>query len=168
MTLECKSCGSNVESSAQFCDRCGSSKDAAENLFDNDCAGIVRGLTCFDCHVNLPPGKKRYLLMSTGGCIRHEREYCKECYKAKLIERAKWHQIDKEDKKIARARCNECNKPFTGIFRKKRYAIKGHRNMRNPTQFFCKDCFLALPKSDPWTSPPERITSDPSGESFFD
>ena len=160
MTLECKSCGSNVESSAQFCGGCGSSKDAAENLFGNDCAELVCGLTCFNCHVNLPPNKKRYLLMSTGGCIRHEREYCKECYKAKLIERAKWDQIDKEAKKTARARCNECNKPFTGILRKKRYAVKGHGIMRSPTKYFCRDCFLALPKDNPWDGPPERITSD--------
>ena len=160
MSLECKSCGSNVESSAQFCDGCGSSKDASE--------GIKLGKTCCRCHVHLPPNKRKYVLGESQGCLRYDFEYCEECYRAELIERAKQKQIDEAAEKIARARCNECNKPFTGIFRKKRYAVKGHGIMRSPTKYFCRDCFLALPKSDPWASPPERITSDPSGESFFD
>ena len=150
MIFTCKSCWSNVEPNAQFCGECGS------------------GMTCYNCHAKLSQDRKNYVLSELSGCLVSSYEYCKECYKAKLIERAKWHQIYKEDKKIARARCNECNKPFTGIFRKKRYAVKGHGIMRSPTKYFCRDCFLALPKSDPWASPPERITSDPSGESFFD
>ena len=150
MIITCESCWSNVDPSAQFCGECGS------------------GMTCYNCHAKLSQDRKNYVLSELSGCLVSSYEYCKECYKAKLIERAKWHQIYKEDKKIARARCNECNKPFTGIFRKKRYAVKGHGIMRSPTKYFCRDCFLALPKSDPWASPPERITSDPSGESFFD
>ena len=150
MSFNCKSCWSKMEPSAQVCGQCGSS------------------VTCDNCQVNLPPDKKRYALMSRSGCLVYERNYCKECYKAKLIERATWDQIDKEARKTARARCENCKKPFTGIFRKSRHAVKGHGVMPSPTEYFCKDCFLALPKGNPWASPPERITSDPSGESFFD
>ena len=106
--------------------------------------------------------------MSRGGCLVDELEYCKECYKAELIERANRKEMYEEAAKAAKAECNKCRKPFTGIFRKKRYAVKGHGNMRNPTEFLCKDCFLALPKNDPWDGPPERIASDLWGQSLFD
>ena len=159
MDFHCKSCGSDVEPSAQFCGECGSNKDSAEKLFYNE-FGEIMSPTCYECHVYLPPNKKRYLLMSRGGCLVDELEYCKECYKAELIERANRKEMYEEAAKAAKAECNKCRKPFTGIFRKKRYAVKGHGNMRNPTEFLCKDCFLALPKNDPWDGPPERIASD--------
>jgi hypothetical protein len=142
MIFTCESCWSNVDANAQFCGECGSD------------------MTCYNCHVKLSQDRKNYVLSERSGCLVSSNEYCKECYKAKLIERANRKEMYEEAAKAAKAECNKCRKPFMGILRKKRYAVKGHGIMRNPTEYFCKDCFLALPKSDPWDGPPERITSD--------
>ena len=142
MIITCESCWSNVDPSAQFCGECGS------------------GMTCYNCHAKLSQDRKNYVLSERSGCLVSSNEYCKECYKAELIERANRKEMYEEAAKAVKAECNKCRKPFTGIFRKKRYAVKGHRNMRNPTEFLCKDCFLALPKDDPWDGPPEKNASD--------
>ena len=151
MTFECKLCGSNLEPNAQFCAECGSSKDAYE--------GIKLGKTCCRCHVHLPPNKRNYVLGESQGCLRYDFEYCKECYKAELIERAKQKQIFVEAEKIARARCNKCEKPFPGIFRKKRFAVNAHWGLTR--DYYCKDCFQALPKNEILYDTNDRLTSDP-------
>ncbi len=146
MTIECKVCSSDVEPNAQFCGECGSSKDDATS-----------GMTCCRCRVNLPLDRKKYVLRERSGCLVDDYEYCKECYKAKLSERAKWNEIENEARKTAGARCNECKKPFTGFFRKKRFAVAAPWDLT--TDYYCEDCYLALPKNeklddsndfDPW------------------
>ena len=159
MTFECKLCGSNLEPNARFC-VCGSSKDAIEVITLKDISeGIKLGKTCCRCHVNLPPNKKNYVLREFQGCLFYDFEYCEDCYEAKLIERAKQEQIDEEAEKIARARCSKCEKPFSGIFRKKRFAVNGHWPLTR--DYYCKDCFQALPKNEILYDPNDRLTSDP-------
>ena len=147
MTFECKLCGSNLEPNARFC-VCGSSKDAIEVITLKDISeGIKLGETCWRCRVDLSPNKRIYHLSESGGCLRFDREYCKECYKAALIERKKWKQIYEEEQKAARAQCKECKKPFTGIFRKKRFAVDAGAFSGRTRDYYCKNCFLALPKN---------------------
>ena len=159
MTFECKVCGSNLEPNARFC-ACGSSKDAIEVITLKDISeGIKLGKTCCRCRVDLSPNKRIYHLSESSGCLVFSLEYCKECYKAELIERAKQKQIDEEAEKIARARCNKCEKPFPGLFRKKRFAVNAHWGLTR--DYYCKDCFQALPKNEILDDPNDRLTSDP-------
>lgn len=156
MTFECKLCGSNLEPNARFC-VCGSSKDAIEVItLKNNSEGIKLEKTCCRCHVHLPPNKRNYVLGESQGCLRYDFEYCEECYRAELIERAKQKQIDEAAEKIARARCNRCEKPFPGIFRKKRFAVNAHWGL-----YYCKDCFQSLLKNEILYDPNGRLTSDP-------
>ena len=74
-----------------------------------------------------------------------------------LIEQAKRDQIYKEEEKAARAQCKGCRKPFPGIFRKKRYQANSLGDLTR--DYYCKDCFLALPKNEKLDEP--RDVSDP-------
>ena len=163
MTFECKLCGSNLEPNAQFCAECGSHKDASEGIKLKDVSDVIKlGETCWRCRVDLSPNKRIYHLSESGGCLRFDREYCKECYKAALIERKKWKQIYEEEQKAARAQCKECKKPFTGIFRKKRFEVIEFAAMSRITRdYYCKDCFQALPKNEILDDSNDRLTSDP-------
>jgi hypothetical protein len=151
MTFECKLCGSNLEPNAQFCAECGLSNDASK--------GIKLGKTCCRCHVTLAPNKKNYVLSESSGCLRYDLDYCEECYEAELIERAKQKQIYEEAEKAAKAQCTKCGKPFPGIFRKKRYTVNAHWGLTR--DYYCKDCFQALPKNEILDDPNDRLASDP-------
>jgi hypothetical protein len=94
---------------------------------------------------------KIYHLSESSGCLVYSSEYCKGCYEAELIERAKREQIYKEEEKAARAQCKECRKPFPGIFRKKRYQANSLGDLTR--DYYCKDCFLALPKNEKRNDP---------------
>ena len=117
----------------------------------------LRGMSCCRCRVDLSPNMKIYHLSESSGCLVYSNEYCKECYEAELIERAKWKQIYKEEEKAARAQCKECRKPFPGIFRKKRYQANSLGDLTR--DYYCEDCFLALPKNEKLDEP--RDVSDP-------
>jgi hypothetical protein len=162
MTFECKLCGSNLEPNAQFCAECGSSKVGFEVITLKDVSEVIKlGETCYRCRVDLSPNKKIYHLSESSGCLRFDREYCKECYKAALIERKKWKQIYNEEQKAARAQCKECKEPFTGIFRKKRFAVDAGAISRITRDYYCKDCFLALPKNEILDKKKDFFASDP-------
>jgi hypothetical protein len=162
MTFECKLCGSNLEPNAQFCAECGSSKVGFEVITLKDVSEVIKlGETCYRCRVDLSPNKKIYHLSESSGCLRFDREYCKECYKAALIERKKWKQIYNEEQKAARAQCKECKEPFTGIFRKKRFAVEAFAISRITRDYYCKDCFLALPKNEILDKKKDFFASDP-------
>ena len=77
---------------------------------------------------------------------------------AELVERAKRKQIYEAEERAARAQCKECRKPFPGIFRKKRYAVAAAWGLTR--DYYCEDCFLALPKNEKLDDPEERDTSD--------
>ena len=153
MTFECKLCGSNLEPNGQFCAECGLSKDAPE--------GIKLGKTCCRCHVNLPTSKKNYVLSESSGCLRYDFDYCEECYEAKLIEQAKWKQIYEAEEKAAKAACHNCRKPFPGIFRKKRFTVDALNLAGLVRDYYCEDCFIALPKSEILDKKKDFFTSDP-------
>jgi hypothetical protein len=155
MTFECKVCGSNMEPNARFC-VCGTSEDVAARL---ECGTRPEKneLVCNRCRIKLSSSENIYNLSESSGCLVYYLEYCKECYKAELIERATQNKIYKEEEKAARARCKKCEKPFPGIFRKKRYQANSLGDLTR--DYYCKDCFLALPKNEKLDEP--RDVSDP-------
>jgi hypothetical protein len=144
MKDKCIWCGSKLEPNAGFCGECSTGPEKNE-------------LVCNRCRIKLSSNEKIYHLSESSGCLVYSSEYCKECYEAELIERAKWKQIYKEEEKAARAQCKECRKPFPGIFRKKRYQANSLGDLTR--DYYCEDCFLALPKIEKLDEP--RDVSDP-------
>ena len=144
MKDKCIWCGSKLEPNAGFCGECDTGPEKNE-------------LICNGCRIELSPNMKIYHLSESSGCLVYSSEYCKECYEAALIERAKREQIYKEEEKAARAQCKECRKPFPGIFRKKRYQANSLGDLTR--DYYCEDCFLALPKNEKLDEP--RDVSDP-------
>jgi hypothetical protein len=116
-------------------------------------------MSCCGCRIKLSSNQKIYRLSESSGCLVYSSEYCKQCYEARLIEKAKWEQIYKEEEKAARAQCKECRKPFPGLFRKKRFAVGAPWGQTR--DYYCEDCFLALPKNEKLDDPNERNTFDP-------
>ena len=161
MGHKCIWCSSNMEPNALFCGECGSREDVADGL---ECGTNPEKneLVCNGCRIQLSSPEKIYHLSERSGCLVYSLEYCKNCYEARLIEQAKWKQIYKEEEKAARAQCKECRKPFPGIFRKKRFALE--RSSWDLTRdYYCEDCFLALPKKEKLDDPNERNSFDPWG-----
>jgi hypothetical protein len=144
MKVKCIWCGSKLEPNAGFCGECDTGPEKNE-------------LACNGCRIKLSSNEKIYHLSESSGCLVYSSEYCKECYEAALIERAKREQIYKEEEKAARAQCKECRKPFPGIFRKKRYQANSLWDLTR--DYYCEDCFLALPKNEKLDEPGD--VSDP-------
>jgi len=146
MTFECKLCGSNLEPNARFC-VCGTSEDVAAGL---ECGTRPEKneLVCNRCRIKLSSSENIYNLSESSGCLVYDLEYCKECYKAELIKRATQNKIYKEEEKAARARCKKCENPFPGIFRKKRFTVDALNLTGLVRDYYCEDCFIALPKSE--------------------
>lgn len=157
MSPRCIWCGSNLEPNTEFCGECGSSKDVVEGL---ECRTSQENneSVCNGCRIKLSSNEKIYHLSESSGCLVYDLEYCKECYEAELVERAKRKQIYEAEERAARAQCKECRKPFPGIFRKKRYAVAAAWGLTR--DYYCEDCFLALPKNEKLDDPEERDTSD--------
>jgi hypothetical protein len=156
-----------MEPNARFC-VCGTSEDVAAGQVRITLGDVLRygtrpeknELVCNRCRIKLSSSENIYNLSESSGCLVYDLEYCKECYKAELIERATQNKIYKEEEKAARARCKKCEKPFPGIFRKKRFTVDARR-AGLVRDYYCEDCFIALPKSEILDKKKDFFTSDP-------